>query len=169
MKVFIIILQIFLIKAKSILSENPTCGVFDFNDPLILNEFQDCAVLPTMTGSRALVTQNYDDSSLTPFRPSSETFLTTNKSVNFDITQCLCTNSLFRGNFSSFSFKIAVNLQNKETSAYNNIQFFVSNVLSFQIDAGTNGWKLYERDFSSPNYGTFDDSVVSTFKMAKEI
>lgn len=161
MNFFYIFLAIFLIQIKLILTENPTCAVYDFNDPLILNEFQDCSVLPAMSGSKALVTQLYNDSTLTPFRSTSEIFLTTNKSVNFDITQCLCTKALFRGNFSSFSFKIAINLQNTETNAYNNIQFFVSNTLAFQVDPGTNGWKLYERDFSSANYGTFDESVVS--------
>lgn len=159
MKVYILLFAILLIRTKSVLSQNPTCAVYDFNDPLILNDFQDCSVLTAMVGSKPLITQSYDDSTLPPFRPTSQNFLTTNKSVNNDIVQCLCTKALFSGNFSSFSFKIGINLRSNDV--YNNVQFFVSNLLAFQIDAGVNGWKLYEKDFSSPSYGTFDDSLVS--------
>lgn len=151
-----------LVETYSALSQNPTCAMYDFNDPSILNEVNDCSTLPGMSGSRPLTIESYSDSSFSPFRPESEYFLTTNKSVNSDITQCFSTKALFRGNFSSFSFRIGINLQNNNNSdAYNNVQLFVSNILAFQINTGSNGWNVYERNFSSIDFGTFDDSVVS--------
>lgn len=165
MKVLITFLAIvlILIETDSVLSQNPTCAMYDFNDPSILNEFDDCSDLPGMSGSRPLTIESYSDSTFSPFRAESQYFLTTDKSVNSDITQCLSTKTLFRGNFSSFSFQIGINLRNNnEVDAYNNVQLFVSNILAFQINPGTNGWKLYEKNFSSFDFGSFDDSVVST-------
>lgn len=164
MKILIKCAAIFLIliETHSVLSQNPTCAMFDFNDPSILNEFSDCSDVPGMSGSRPFTIESYDDSSFSPFREDSQRFLTTDKSVNSDVTQCLSTKALFGGNFSSFSFKIGINLQNDDGSdVYNNIQLFISNILAFQISPGTDGWKLYERNFSAPEVGSFDNSVVS--------
>lgn len=152
-----------LMETHLVVSQNPTCATYDFNDPSIRNEFEDCSALPGMSGSRPLTIESYSDSLFLPFRAESQYFLTTNKSVNSDITQCLSSKTLFRGNFSSFSFQIGINLRNSnETDVYNNVQLFVGNILAFQINPGTNGWKLYERHFSSADFGNFDDSVVST-------
>lgn len=151
-----------LIKTHSVLSENPTCAIYDFNDPAILNEFDDCSALPGMSGSKPLVIESYSDSTFSPFRPGSQYYLTNDKSVNSDITQCLSTKALFRGDFSSFSFQIGIHLRNNnETDAYNNVQLFVSDILAFQISPGVNAWKLYEKNYSSYDYDPFDDSVVS--------
>lgn len=153
-----------LIETYSVSTQNPTCAKYDFTDPSILNEFEDCSNLPGLSGSEPLIIESYSGSSFSPYRPESEYFLTTNKSVNFDITQCLSSKALFRGNFSSFSFRLGINLQNNnETDVYNNIQLFVPNILAFQINPSSNGWNLYERNFSSIDFGTFDDSVVSHY------
>lgn len=158
---FVVVLLI-LIETQSVLSQNPTCATYDFNDASILSEFEDCSALPGMSGGRPLIIESYSGSPFTPFRPDSQYYLSTNKSLNTDITQCLSTKSQFRGNFSSISFQIGINLRNiNQTDIYNNVQLFVSNILAFQINPGTDGWKLYERNFSSYDFGAFDDSNVS--------
>lgn len=161
-KLFVILF--ILIETQCTLSQNPTCAIYDFNDPSTLNELQDCSAIQGMSGSQPLIIESYDDSSFSPFRPNSQYYLTTNKSVNSDITQCLSTKTLFRGNFSTVSFQIGINLRNNNQTidAYNNVQVFVSNILAFQIIPDTNDyWQLYERNFSSYDFGTFDDSIVS--------
>lgn len=157
---FVVVLLI-LIETKSVLSQNPSCATYDFNDPSILSEFEDCSAIPGMSSSRPLIIESYSDSLFEPFREESQYYLTTNKSVNTDITQCLSSKSLYRGNFSSISFQIGIHLRNiNQNDIYNNVQLFVTNVLAFQINPGTDGWKIYERNFSNNDLG-FDDSSVS--------
>lgn len=160
MKTFAII--VILIQMHFALSENPTCAFYDFNDPLILSEFDDC----TLAGSHPLRTLSYSDSTFPPFREDSRFFLTTNKSVHSDNTQCISTKIPFRGNFSSFSFQIGINMRNnKDIDQYNDVQLFIEDVVSFQINANTNDWTLYKRDYTLPSLGTFDDAVVSDFAL----
>ncbi|XP_037031006.1 uncharacterized protein LOC119070672 [Bradysia coprophila] len=155
MKAFAII--VILIQMHFALGENPTCAFYDFNDPLILSEFDDC----TLAGSHPLRTLSYSDSTFAPFREDSRFFLTTNKSVHSDITQCISTKIPFRGNFSSFSFQIGINMRNnKDIDQYNDVQLFIEDILSFQINANTNDWTLYKKDYTLPSLGSFDNAVI---------
>lgn len=152
---------VILIEANSILSQSSTCAVFDFNDPLTLSEFEDCSTSGS-TNSRLIIESYSNSSTFLPFRQESQYYLTTNKSVNSDITQCLSSKATFSGNFSSFSFQIGINLRNNnDTDQYNNVQLFVSDLAAFQINLNTNGWHLYEKNYSLPHLGVFSDSVVS--------
>lgn len=142
----------------SVLSENPTCAFYDFNDQLILSEFEDC----TLAGSHPLRIFPYSDSVFSSFREDSKYYLTTNKSVNSDITQCIATKIPFRGNFSSFSFVIGIFMRNNgDIDQYNDVQLFISDRLAFQINPPADVWTFYKKDYSFPTLGAFDNAVVS--------
>lgn len=167
MNISISIVVIFLVffQIQAILSESPTCGSFDFNDPLVLNEFRDCNAIPGSDLFESLVIASYSESTFVSLRPDSQHYLTTDKSVSHNITQCISTKTLFHGNFSSFSFQIGIHLRNNNnTDQYNNVQLFVDNKLAFQINMVTNDWQLYEQHYTLPTYGAFDGSTVSTFE-----
>lgn len=156
---FLIFTVIAFIQMESILSQNPTCGIYDFNDPLILNEIQDCKALPSMFPSQPFIVKSYNESSFEPFRSTSERFLTTDNSLNW---HCLCTKTAFTGNFSSMSFKMAFNLPSNETTHFNIVQLFVAERWGQQMNSSTNGWTLFDRNYTSPLIESFDNWVVST-------
>lgn len=150
MQSLIILIVTILITIGSIESQqNPSCVVFDFNDPLILDRFENCTILPGIADYRPLITKSYNESFFQPYRPSSQKYLTAHASLN--TMQCLRSKIAFKGNFSSMAFKMAYNLRNNEILHYNNFQLNVGSLWAQQLNSRSNGWELYEQyyNFSS--------------------
>lgn len=157
----LVILAVISIQIGEIASSqlNPSCAVYDFNEPLILDQFEDC------TGTLPLIIKSYNGSLFQPYRPTSQRYLSTNASLYK--MQCLRTKIGFRGTFASMAFKMGFNLRNNETTYYNNFQFFVGNNLwGQQLNPKSNGWELYERFYNfdnavHPTLGPFENYTVS--------
>lgn len=170
MQNLIILTVTLLITIASIESQqNPSCVVYDFNDPLILDQFEDCTKLPAMEGSRPLILKSYNESLFQPYRPASQKYLTTNASLN--AMQCLRSKAEIRGNFFSMAYKMAFNLRNNETLFDNYAQFFVGTVWAQQLNSRSNGWELYERYYNiSTLFGVINNFKVSIMnKRTKEM
>lgn len=155
-----VILTVLSIQLGMIESQpNPSCVVYDFNDPIILDQFVDCTDLPRMAGTAPLVINSYNESLFEPYHPTSQRFLTTNASL-YEM-QCLRSKTEFRGTFTSMAFKMGFNLRNSEPTFTNNFQFFVGPLVWAQhLKTKSNGWELYER-FYNLSLGDFDNYFVN--------
>lgn len=145
-----IVIIISLTGITSILTQHQTCRKFDFSNPLTLNEFGPTPNEFCGSHTRRMVMRSYNGSSIIPFRPSSQYFLSTTVGHRF----CLASLSTTERNHSSIPiFKIAYFLQGPAVAS-NSVEISVmqrthpGTMVHFRPVA--NEWNIYENRFHGP-------------------